>query len=142
MGEELDLLQTKIVLPSCPSNYSRLDNAAEYEVAKIQYQAAQAEKAKLYKRIYFDDRVVRSGKESTLVAVERLWFPRLHDTETLQNTFSAFVRTSIPRNRSLGLSPLRILGPTMQDKAHHISPAKNVTRLITKIPSRSYTGPI
>ena len=139
----LPILENPLAVPPPPLPCSRLDDPAAYQAAKDQYRAAQVLKAKLYTRIYFDDKSgVRSDEDSTLVAVERLWFPRLNTTKALQNTCTAFVKTSVPRNRSLGLSPLRILGPSMQDKPHHITASKNVTRLITKIPSRKYTGPV
>lgn len=139
----LPILENPLAVPPPPLLRSRLDDPAAYQAAKDQYRAAQVLKAKLYARIYFDDKGgVRSDEDSTLVAVERLWFPRLNTTKALQNTCTAFVKTSVPRNRSLGLSPLRILGPGMQDKPHHITASKNVTRLITKIPSRKYTGPV
>jgi len=140
----LPTLEQQLAAPLSPPihHHSRLDDSAAYRAAKDRYTAAQVVKAKLYTHIYFDDKVVRSDKESALVDVGRLWFPRLNCTKALQSTYTAFVQTPVPRNRSLGLSPLRILGPNMQDKAHHISPSKNITRLITKIPSRKYTGPI
>jgi len=139
----LSTLEHQLAVPPPLLHRSRLDDPAAYQAAKDRYKAAQMIKAKLYARIYFDDKGGSDNDEdSTLVAVERLWFPRLNGTKALQNTCTAFVKTPAPRNHSLGLSPLRILGPSMQDKPHHISASKNVTRLITKIPSRKYTGPV
>lgn len=137
----LPTLERQLAVPPPLLLRSRLDDPAAYQAAKDRCRAAQVVKAKLYARIYFDDKG-GSDEDSTLAAMERLWFPRLNGTKALQNTCTAFVKTPAPRNRSLGLSPLRILGPSMQDKPHHISASKNVTRLITKIPSRKYTGPV